>query len=205
MENLEGVCVLVSGAASPVGSALLREFAQAGASLLAADSGEEELERAIEKLDEPDEVFSHVLEGGDVVSWWDLANLVGSYFNTLNVFVHVAAPAAPVPVRTLNVDAVRAAQSGSTDSFMTAIVRLEKYFIEASREHEIGARVVAVVPCEEAGAVPSSLCLAAAAKYADLLTQAYREAGLNVRVHAIPANGSDPSEAIAALSQLLGQ
>ena len=161
MKKLESVCALVSGAASPIGSALMRELTRGGASVLAADSSEEVLESAVEQLDEPDEVFSHVLEGGDVVSWWDLANLVGAYFNTLNVFVHIAEPIAPVPVRTLGVDALRAAQSASTDSFVTAIARLEKYLVEASREDEIGARVVAVVPSSEGETIPSSLCHAA--------------------------------------------
>jgi len=205
VKKLEGVCALVSGAASPIGSALMRELTRVGASVLAADSSEEALERATLQLDEPDEVFSHVLEDGDVVSWWDLANLVGSYFNTLNLFVHIAEPIAPVPVRTLGVDALRAAQSASTDSFVTAIARLEKYLVEASREDEIGACVVAVVPSSEEEGVPSSLCHAATAELARALTDAYREAGLNIRVHATHASSTDPSGAVSAVAELIGQ
>ena len=60
---------------------VIRELVERGASVLAADSTEERIEEAIGKLelDDPDEIFTHALEGGDVVSWWDLANLIAAH------------------------------------------------------------------------------------------------------------------------------
>ncbi len=203
MESLEGIRFLVTGAASPIGSALLEEFARGGASLLAADADEDELDAAIARLAEPDDVFSHVLEGDDVVSWWDLTNLVAAYFHCLNVFIHIARPLPEVPVRALRPDALGAAMSATVESFITAIARLEKYLVEAAREDRFGAYAVIVVPFDSRPSVPGSLCLASATEYADALTRAYRGADLDIRVHAISADRDKPSEVIATLARVL--
>ena len=208
MENLEGVCALVTGGAGEVGSEVIRELVKRGASVLAADSTEERIDEAIARLglDDPEEIFTHALEGGDVVSWWDLANLIGAYFNTLNFFVHIAEPSRSVPVRTLALDALREAQAVSTDSFLTAMARLEKYLIEASAEDRVGACVVAVVHSADgdAGDVPGSMCHASTLELANEMTRAYSEAGLNIRVHAVRASSAEAKGAAKAIVDLIG-
>lgn len=209
MENLEGICALVSGGASPVGSEVIRELVWRGAAVLAADSTEERIDEAIAKLglDDPDEIFTHALEGGDVVSWWDLANLVGSYFHTLHFFVHVAELQPRVPVRALDLEALRKGQAASTESFWTAIARLEKYLIAASEEHRVGACAVAVVPAagdDPAGDVPGSLCHSSTVELASAMTREYSQAGLNVRVHAIRSHGDDARGAARAIVDQIG-
>jgi len=208
MENLSGICALVSGGASEVGSQLIRELAHRGASVLAADSDEEQLEKTIAGLglDNPDEIFTHVLEGGDLVSWWDLGNLVAAYFHTLHLFIHIAEEKPAVPVRTLGQEALREAQAVSTDSLLTAVARLEKYLIAASEEDEVGACVIAITPNSEGGAdfdVPGAACHAATSALADAMTRAYAEGGLNVRVHAIRTSGVGSQGAAAAAIALL--
>jgi NAD(P)-dependent dehydrogenase (short-subunit alcohol dehydrogenase family) len=208
MQDLEGVCALVTGGASEVGAEVIRELVERGASVLAADSTEERIDEAIARLglDDPDEIFTHALEGADVVSWWDLANLIGSYFNTLNLFVHIAEPSGSVPVRTLGLDALREAQAASTDSFLTAMARLEKYLIEASAEDRVGACVVAVVPSADGdvGSVPGSMCHASTLELTNEMTRAYAEADLNIRVHAVRAGSADAKGAAKAIVDLVG-
>lgn len=200
MQSLEGVHALVSGAASELGSQVVRALAERGAAILAADAGEERVEAAIAELglEDPDAIFVHDLEGNDVVAWWDLANLVGSYFHTLHVFVHVCPPIPPVPVRAIGAEPLRAAQAASTDSLVNAMARLEKYLLAAAEEDARGARVVAVVPgaIGEADAdAPGAACHAATLALADALTLAFSESESNVRVHAVRTAGGDPRSA----------
>ena len=210
MQDLEEVNALVSGAASAVGSEVVRELVSRGASVVAADSSEELVDEAIAKLglDNADEIFTHALEGGDVVSWWDLANLIGSYLPALNLFVHVGEEKPPVPVRTLGESVLCEAQAASTNSLLTAVARLEKCFIAASEEDAIGACVVAVLPSADGdgtGDVPGAICHASTQELANALTRAYSGAGLKIRIHAIRPSASDSRGAAATIIDLLGR
>jgi nucleoside-diphosphate-sugar epimerase len=209
MKNISGVCALVSGGASAVGSEVIRELVKRGASVLAVDSTEERIEEAIAKLglENPDEIFTHALEGGDLVSWWDLGNLIAAYFHTLNLFVHVAEPTPSVPARTLGLDALREAEKTSSDSFLTAVARLEKYLVAASEEDEVGANVVAVqlfAGDDAEDEAPGSLCHAKSLTLADALTREYAEADLNIRVHAVRAHETDASDSALAIADVVG-
>ena len=209
MKNLNGVCALVSGGASAVGSEVIRELVNRGASVLAVDSTEERIEEAIAKLDleNPDEIFTHALEGGDLVSWWDLGNLIAAYFHTLNLFVHVAEPTPSVPARTLGLDALREAEKTSCDSFLTAVARLEKYLVAASEEDEVGANVVAVQPSagdRSKDEAPGSVCHAMSLALAEALTREYAEADLNIRVHAVRPHETDASDSAVAIADVVG-
>lgn len=208
MQDLKGVSALVSGAASTVGAEVVRELVSRGASVLAADSSEELVDEAIAELglDNADEVFTHALEGSDVVSWWDLANLVGAYLPALNLFVHVGEEKPAVPVRTLNESALSEAQAVSTNSLLTAVARLEKYLITAAEEDSIGARVVAVLPSaghDGTRDVPGAVCHASSQKLANSLTSQYSSTGLNVRVHAIRPSASDSRGAATEIIKFL--
>jgi len=208
MQDLKDVSALVSGAASPVGTEVVRELASRGAKVLAADSSEELLDEAIAKLglDHADEIFTHELEGSDFVSWWDLANLVAAYLPSLHFFVHVGDEKPSVPVRTLKESALVEAQAASTNSLLTAMGRLEKYFTAASEEDAIGACVVAVLPAADGGRdgdVPGALCHASTHQLANSLTTEYSAAGLNIRVHAIRPSASDSRGAAKAIVGLL--
>ena len=196
MQNLEGVCAVVSGAAGEVGSQVIRGLAERGASILAVDASEEMVEEAIAKLglDSPDEIFVSALEGRDVVSWWDLANLVGSYFKTLNLFVHIAEPCPAESARTLSVESLRQAQTNSTESFLHAMARFEKMLVTASQEDEIGACVVAVPTlCASSSGMnaPDAISYAGTVALADAMAQEYSESGLNIRVKALPTFGDN--------------
>ena len=209
MKDLDGVCALVSGGASAVGSEVIRELVHRGASVLAVDSTEERIEEAIAKLslENPDEIFTHALEGGDLVSWWDLGNLIAAYFHTLNLFVHVAEPAPSVPARTLALDVLREAEKTSFDSFLTAVARLEKYLVAASEEDEVGANVVAVQPSagdRSNDEAPGSVCHAMSLALAEALTREYAEADLNIRVHAVRPHETDASDSAVAIADVVG-
>ena len=209
MKDLSGVCALVSGGASAVGSEVIRELVSRGASVLAVDSTDERIEEAIAKLDleNSDEIFTHALEGGDLVSWWDLGNLIAAYFHTLNLFVHVAEPTPSVPARTLGLDVLREAEKTSFDSFLTAVARLEKYLVAASEEDEVGANVVAVQPSvgdRSKDEAPGSLCHAMSLALAEALTREYAEADLNIRVHAVRPSETDASDSAVAIADVVG-
>ena len=209
MKDLDGVCALVSGGASAVGSEVIRELVHRGASVLAVDSTEERIEEAIAKLglENPDEIFTHALEGGDLVSWWDLGNLIAAYFHTLNLFVHVAEPTTSVPARTLGLDVLREAEKTSFDSFLTAVARLEKYLVAASEEDEVGANVVAVQPSagdRSNDEAPGSVCHAMSLALAEALTREYAEADLNIRVHAVRPHETDASDSAVAIADVVG-
>jgi NAD(P)-dependent dehydrogenase (short-subunit alcohol dehydrogenase family) len=210
MQDLEEVSALVSGAASAVGSEIVRELVSRGAKVLAADSSEELVDEAIARLglDNADEIFTHALEGCDLVSWWDLANLIAAYLPSLNLFVHVAEEKPPVPVRTLNESALSDAQAVSTASLLTAVARLEKYLIVASEEDAIGACVVAVLPAADddaIGAVPGAVCHASTQQLTSALSTEYSETGRNIRVHAIRPSASDARGAATEVVELLGR
>lgn len=208
MQDLKEVSALVSGAASAVGSEVVRELVSRGAAVVAADTSEELVDEAIAKLglESVDEIFTHALEGGDVVSWWDLANLIAAYLPALNLFVHVGEEKPPVPVRTLNESALSEAQTASTNSLLTAVARLEKCFVAASEEGSIGACVVAVLPAANGdgiGDVPGAVCHASTQQVANSLTTEYSAAGLNIRVHAIRPSASDSRGAATEIIELL--
>ncbi len=206
MENFNGICALVSGGASEIGSEVIRALAERGASVLAVDSTEERIAAAIAGLGlaDPDAILTSELDGADLFSWYDLGNLVGSYFHTLHLFVHVAEPSPPESARKLNVDAVRSAQSTSSESFLTAIRMLEKYLIAAAEESGVGACAVAVTQTSPAsGDVPNSLTHAMSAALADALTREYSDEAKNIRIHAVrPADG-DAARAAAAVIELM--
>lgn len=206
MQNLDGVCALVSGSASEIGSEVIRELANRGASVLAADSTEERVQEALAALGlaDADEIFAHALEGGDVVSWWDLANLIGSYFHTLHLFVHVADRVPGAAVRGLGVDALREAQT-STESFLTAMSRLEKYLIAATEESDLGACVVAVGSGPNHGledGILGSLGHASNVVLAEAMSRAYERDGSKIRVHAVRPQGDDVRGAAMAIVDL---
>ena len=210
MKNLEGVCALVSGGASAVGSEVIRELVNRGASVLAVDSAEERIDEAIAKLglENPDEIFTHALEGGDLVSWWDLGNLIAAYFHTLNLFVHVAEPTPSAPARTLGLDVLREAEKTSFDSFLTAVARLEKYLVAASEEDEVGANVVAVQSYGGDRAkdeTPGFVCHGMSLALAEALTKEYAEADLNIRVQAIRPREADALETAVTIADVVGR
>lgn len=210
MQDLKEISALVSGAASAVGSQVVCELVSRGAAVLAADTSDELVEEAVAKLglNNADEIFTHALEGSDVVSWWDLANLVGAYLPALNLFVHVGEEKPSVPARSLGETVLSEAQAVSTNSLLTAVTRLEKYFITASEEDEIGACVIAVLPAiddDGFGDVPGAICHASTQQLANSLTTEYLEAGLNIRVHAIRPSASDSRGAATEIIKLLEQ
>ena len=199
-----GICALVSGAASEIGMETVRILAGQGASVLAVDSNEEKVQAAIESLDlqKPEDVLVSELEGGDFFSWYDLGNLIGAYFNTLNVFVHIGASSLGESARTLNVEALRQAEAASSDSFITAVGFLDKFFVAAAEENPEGACVIAVTPSPTDGAgssVSDSLTHAMSSALAEELTREYSTAEKNVRVRAFRPSNHDARAAAAAV------
>lgn len=91
MQGLNGRQTLVTGAASPIGRAIVREFVEKGAMVVAVDATDDEVEKAIDDLglSDADEVITRGLDDSDLGSWWDLANLIGAFYHELHVFVHI--------------------------------------------------------------------------------------------------------------------
>ena len=178
--------------------------------MLAVDSSEEELDAAIASLDlrKPDEILTSELEAGDLFSWYDLGNLIASYFDTLNVFVHIGESSPGESARTLGVEAVRKAQTTSSDSFLTAIGLLDKYLVTAAEENPEGACAIAVTPSpgdSSGSTIPDSLTHAISSALAGELTREYAAAEKNVRVHAFRPSTHDPRAAATALVGLVNK
>jgi hypothetical protein len=93
MRSLEGKRTLVTGAASELGSAVVRTFVENGAMVVATDTTDEQTETAIEALGlaDSDDVITRALDEADLGSWWDLANLIAAFYDELDVFVHIGA------------------------------------------------------------------------------------------------------------------
>ena len=91
MRSLEGKRTLVTGAASELGSAIVRAFVESGAMVVATGATDEQIETAIEALGlaDSDDVITRALDESDLGSWWDLANLIAAFYDELDVFVHI--------------------------------------------------------------------------------------------------------------------
>lgn len=91
MKSLEGKQTLVTGAASELGSAVVRAFVEQGAMVVATDATDERIEAAIERLGlaDSDAVITRELDESDLGSWWDLSNLIIAFYNELDIFVHI--------------------------------------------------------------------------------------------------------------------
>jgi NAD(P)-dependent dehydrogenase (short-subunit alcohol dehydrogenase family) len=91
MKSLEGKRTLVTGAASELGSAIVRAFVESGAMVVATGATDEQIETAIEALGlaDSDDVITRALDESDLGSWWDLANLIAAFYDELDVFVHI--------------------------------------------------------------------------------------------------------------------
>jgi NAD(P)-dependent dehydrogenase (short-subunit alcohol dehydrogenase family) len=203
------MCALVSGGASEIGSEILRSLVEQGASVVAVDSTEERIDEAVASLglDDPDEVFTSALDTTDLVSWWDLANLIASYFHTLDLFVHVAEPAPAKPARELSVDEFRQAQATSAESFLMAMARLQKSLVEAGRESADGACVIAISPASANGSapeLPNAATRASVVAIVETMAREFSDESLNIRVNAIqPGRGESRDVARAVASAVI--
>ena len=127
MERLQGKRTLVTGAASELGSEIVRSFVESGAMVVATDATDEQIETAIEALGlaDSDDVITRALDESSLGSWWDLANLIAAFYDELDVFVHIP-------------------EVESTDSLSMGIDRLKQYLKNAdvSNPGEISVVVV---------------------------------------------------------------
>jgi len=91
MDGIEGRQTLVTGAATPVGRAVVEDLVAAGARVIAVDATDETVEQAIEELGlaDADEVITRGLDEGELGSWWDLSNLIAAFYHELDAFVHI--------------------------------------------------------------------------------------------------------------------
>jgi NAD(P)-dependent dehydrogenase (short-subunit alcohol dehydrogenase family) len=91
MAEIKGMQTLVTGAATEVGRAVVRAFVESGARVIAVDTTDEEVERAIDELGlaDADEVITRGLDDRDLGSWWDLSNLIAAFYHELDALVHI--------------------------------------------------------------------------------------------------------------------
>lgn len=91
MKRMDGKRTLVTGAAGPMGRGLVQSFLENGATVMAVDETDEEIEASIEALGlaESDDVMTRGLDEAELGSWWDLANLIAAFYDELDVFVHI--------------------------------------------------------------------------------------------------------------------
>lgn len=91
MREIEDRRTLVTGAATPVGRAIVAKLVDAGARVIAVDATDEAVEQAIDELGlaEADEVITRGLDDSDLGSWWDLSNLIAAFYHELDAFVHL--------------------------------------------------------------------------------------------------------------------
>lgn len=212
MQRLDGKRALVTGAASEIGSAIVRAFVEQGAMVVAVDQDEEEVEKAVASLglDDPDDVVARDLDATDLASWWDLANFAGSYFHALDVFVHFGGArgeaAAPKTTRDLSMQELDGAQSLGARSLSIAVNRLHEYLRNAANDTEDGASVIVVSPpCGEAGPdLPQSAARAALDGMVASMAREFRSEGSKIRVNAIhPGCGDRVADARAVAAAVL--
>jgi NAD(P)-dependent dehydrogenase (short-subunit alcohol dehydrogenase family) len=134
MEGLEGKRTLVTAAASAVGSAVVRALVDAGAMVVAVDTTDERVEKAVAALGlaDSDDVITRGLDASNLGSWWDLANLIAAFYDELDVFVYIP-------------------QNGSTDSLPMAIGRLKPYLLNADAARPESVAVIVVSAFDEEG------------------------------------------------------
>jgi hypothetical protein len=134
---------LITGAASPLGAALVRAFVDEGARVLATDASDERVEQAMAALglDDCDEVITRGHDESSLGAWWDLSNLIAAFYDQLDVFVHVPQlqPGASLPL---------------------AIGRLEQALWNAEEAAPGGTCVVVVAPGSASAAKQAEAALA---------------------------------------------
>ena len=127
MGCMEGRRTLIVGAASPIGSEIMRAFVGSGAMVLAVDATDEKIEAAVEALGmaDSDQVITRELDESDLGSWWDLANLVDAFFDELDVFVYIP-------------------KIDTADSLSMAIDRLKQSLLNADQANPGGVSIVVI-------------------------------------------------------------
>ena len=209
MNRLEGKRALVTGGASAVGSAVVRALVDQGAMVVAVDTTDERIEQAVESLglEDSDAVVTRGLDAPDFLSWWDLANFVISYYQELDVFVHITECKCAKPALGLGIQELREAQATSTESFLLAINRLEKGLIESGKETEEGAVVIAIsLPPEgeDTWALPFAATRASVVEMVKVMAREFESQGRNIRVSAIhPGDLAEPERASCVAASVL--
>lgn len=143
MNRMAGKRTLVTGVASPIGSAVVRALVEAGARVLATDATDESVEAAIAALDldENDDVITRGLDESALGSWWDLANLIAAFYDELDVFVHIP-------------------QHDAGTSLPLAVDRLKQALWNAEDANPGGPCLVLVAPSGEGPAAAAEQALA---------------------------------------------
>jgi NAD(P)-dependent dehydrogenase (short-subunit alcohol dehydrogenase family) len=180
VKRLDGRTALVTHAAGDIGSAIVAAFAEHGATVIATDSTDERVERAVESLGLQDsiDVVTRSLDVSQLAAWWDLANFVVGFVDELDVLVH-------------SPGVEEKAQAASAESLRMAVDRLHKPLVDAANARDAGSSVIVISP-------PSAD--AAVSELAKSMAQEFADAGLNIRVNAI--HPGSPREVARAAVQL---
>jgi NAD(P)-dependent dehydrogenase (short-subunit alcohol dehydrogenase family) len=138
---MESRRTLITGVASPVGTALLQAFLAEGARVLATDAEEARVEEQVAALglEDCDDVITRGLDDSSLGSWWDLSNLIAAFYDELDVFVHVpehdAASSLPLAIDRLKQALWNAADSGPDGACVVLIAGSSEAALErAGRE-----------------------------------------------------------------------
>jgi len=135
MKSMDGKRTLVTGAASALGSAVVRAFVENGARVLAVDATDERVESAVDALGLADsnDVITRGMDESDLGSWWDLANLIAAFYDELDAFVQVP-------------------QAESIDSLPMAIERLKQSLSSAEQANRGEVSIVVISSSAEESA-----------------------------------------------------